>query len=73
MKWGTFFITGMLIFLILLLQWPKMKNSPIKDKLAFISLLLIGWVLSMFDLMHISGPVSWLDTLTKPLTRLLEV
>ena len=49
-RWGAFFATTVIVALIILYQWPRMKQNPKKDKLAFITLLLIGWVLSMFDL-----------------------
>lgn len=37
--------------------------------MAFIMILFIGWVLSLFDLPHIPGPITALDNLFKPLSQ----
>jgi len=71
-KWGSFFAVTIVIIGILLLQWPKMKQAPKKDKWAFGLLLLIGWALSMFDLQHISGPITWKEVIFRPFRPLVE-
>lgn len=72
MRWGAFLLTSGIVVLIILYQWPRMKQNPRKDKMAFVSLLLIGWILSMFDLPHMSGPTSWIEALFKPFGRFME-
>lgn len=72
MRWGAFFATTVIVALITLYQWPRMKQNPKKDKMAFITLLLIGWVLSMFDLPNIGGPTAWVEALFRPFGRFME-
>ncbi|MCQ6278421.1 hypothetical protein JN080_04055 [Bacillus sp. EB600] len=57
---------------IILFQWPKMKQHPKKDKWAFFMLLLIGWMLSMFDLPNMPGPLTWIEELFKPVGQFME-
>ncbi|MEH6996416.1 hypothetical protein V7075_27555 [Neobacillus drentensis] len=72
MRWGAFFATTVIVALIIIFQWPKIKQNPKKDKLAFFMLLLIGWVLSMFDLPHMAGPTTWIEALFKPFGKFME-
>ncbi|MBY0011228.1 hypothetical protein [Paenibacillus typhae] len=58
--------------LILWLDWPRMKANPAKDKAAFLSLLLVTWLLSMLDLPNTLGPTTFLEAVFKPLRGLLE-
>lgn len=72
MRWETFLLTTAIILVILLLQWPKMKQKPKKDKGALLILLLIGWILSIFNLTHMEGPTSWVQALFKPFGEFME-
>ncbi|MBS4202103.1 hypothetical protein KHA93_21065 [Bacillus sp. FJAT-49732] len=66
MKWGAFFGVAGIITAILLIKWPKMKQTPKKDKWAFLILLFIALGLSLFDLQYIEGPNSILKKLLDP-------
>lgn len=66
-RWGVLLGVTVIMALIVLYEWPKMKHTPKKDKAAFFFLLMVGWVLAMFDLPNIAGPVTWLDALFKPI------
>ncbi|QED47286.1 hypothetical protein [Cytobacillus dafuensis] len=72
MKWGSFLATAFIILIIILLQWPKMKPKPKVEKSAFIVLLLIALLLSMFNLPYISGPAKWIEYVFKPFGEILE-
>ncbi|MFK2826916.1 hypothetical protein QYG89_14770 [Bacillus sp. B190/17] len=72
MRWGAFFATAVIIFVIVLFQWPKMKKTPKKDKWVFSILLLIGLGLSMFELEHMAGPVTWIEAIFKPFGKFME-
>ena len=72
MRWGAFFCVMVIVALVILYEWPKMKQNPKKDKMAFFTLLLIGLVLSMFDLPHMGGPTAWIQTLFGPFGRFME-
>lgn len=60
------------VLLTVLLDWHLVKKKPLKDKAAFIGLLLAGWLLSMFDLPNTPGPTSLLDIVFKPFMGLLK-
>lgn len=72
MKWGAFFATAAIIIVILLFQWPKMKQKPKKDKIALIVLLFIGWGLSMLNLPHIQGPTTLIEAIFTPFSKILD-
>ncbi|WP_338471757.1 hypothetical protein R4Z10_03010 [Niallia sp. XMNu-256] len=66
-RWGAFFGTTLAIVIFVTVQWPKIKKYAKKEKWAFFILLFIGWGLSLFDLPHIAGPLTWLETIFKPI------
>ncbi|MEI2468189.1 hypothetical protein ACIQX3_00380 [Peribacillus frigoritolerans] len=72
MRWGTFICTTVIVALIILYEWPKMKQNPKKDKVAFLTLLLTGLVLSMFNLPQMSGPTEWIVVLFRPFGEFME-
>lgn len=69
MEWGVFFVTGLCILVIVLLQWRMIKQSPQKDKIVFGLLLATGWILSLFDLREIAGPVTVLKAIFLPIAE----
>lgn len=72
MKWGVFVATTIIVMIIVFLQWPKMKTNPKKDKTAFIVLLVIGLLLSMFDLQYMKGPSSVREFLFTPFVEYMQ-
>lgn len=72
MRWGAFFCTAVIVILIILYEWPKMKQNPKKDKMAFFTLLLTCLVLSMFNLPQMSGPTQWIEALFRPFGEFME-
>ncbi|MDQ0194278.1 hypothetical protein J2T20_002646 [Paenibacillus wynnii] len=60
------------ILLILWLDWPQIRAKSKRDKVAFITLLLIGWLLSLLDLPNTPGPVLVLKTIFKPFRGWVE-
>ncbi|WP_286178713.1 hypothetical protein [Bacillus sp. B4EP4a] len=64
--------TTVIVALIILFEWPKMKKNPKKDKVAFLTLLLTGLVLSMFNLPQMSGPTQWVEILFRPFGEFME-
>jgi Na+/melibiose symporter-like transporter len=72
MSWSFFSCVTIAVLLITWFEWPKLKQKPKKDKVAFISLLLIVWLLSMLDLPNTPGPTTVLHFIFKPFKGLLE-
>jgi multisubunit Na+/H+ antiporter MnhB subunit len=71
-KWVALLSTTVIVAIIILFEWPKMKQNPKIDKRAFISLLLIGLVMSMFNLPQVTGPSKWIEALFKPFGEFME-
>ncbi|MCR8635040.1 hypothetical protein [Paenibacillus radicis (ex Xue et al. 2023)] len=72
MRWGFFWMVTIAVMLIIWLEWSQLKSKPTKDKLVFISLLLLVWLLSMLDLPNTQGPTTLLRFIFKPFRPLLE-
>ncbi|WP_421617804.1 hypothetical protein ACAF76_010100 [Brevibacillus sp. TJ4] len=72
MRWGIMLGKTVVVVLIFLFEWPKIKSQSKKDKRAFLTLLGIGWVLFLFDLPNIPGPTTLLDTIFKPITSMMR-
>ncbi|MFH5183601.1 hypothetical protein ACHHV8_13795 [Paenibacillus sp. TAB 01] len=72
MNWSFFGCVTAAISIIAWFEWPRLKQKPARDRAAFISLLLLGWILSMFDLPHIPGPTNYLQHIYKPLSGWLK-
>lgn len=72
MRWGEWLIMTGVVLLIFLVEWPRFRSYTRKEKLAFCSLLCIGWILSLFDLTQTPGPITFVEALFKPLGAMLE-
>lgn len=72
MRLAFFSCVTIAVLLILWFDWPRMKAKPPKDKAAFVTLLLIGWLLSMLDLPNTPGPTTLLEAVFKPFRGLVE-
>lgn len=72
MKWGAFISITAVVTLIILYEWARLKQAPKKDKIAFFLLLFIVWVLSMFNLQQMAGPVTLVEAIFKPFSQFLE-
>ncbi|NWL89118.1 MULTISPECIES: hypothetical protein [unclassified Paenibacillus] len=73
MKWHFFLMILIMTLLVILLEWKGLKTRPIRDKVVFISLLLLVLGLSMLDLPNTPGPTTLILLIYKPLERLLEL
>lgn len=71
MEWKQFFATAVIIALIVIMQWPSIKSNPTKDKGAFIVLLLIVLVLSLFNLQYVKGPSDLEQAIFSPISRMI--
>lgn len=71
-EWKSFFGTLIIVAFISFLQWPKLKQNPKKDKIAFIALLFIGLFLSMFNLQYMPGPRGIRQFLIKPFVEYMQ-
>ncbi|TCJ04720.1 hypothetical protein [Cytobacillus praedii] len=72
MKWGIFFCVLVIIGVIILYEWKKIKAYPKKDRITFFILLIIAGALSLFDLPNLPGPVTLLETIFRPFSNFME-
>ncbi|MFC4770293.1 hypothetical protein [Effusibacillus consociatus] len=74
MKWGFVFGVTVVAGLMALYEWPKMNQNQKKEKAAFVTLTAIGWLLAVLLLFFpdMPGPTQLIDTIYKPLGKLLE-
>lgn len=72
MRWGFFCGVILAVILIFCVEWPKLKHKPKKDKISFVTLLLIACCLSMLDLPHTPGPTRALEFIYRPFKGLVE-
>jgi multisubunit Na+/H+ antiporter MnhB subunit len=63
-----------LVVLIFLYEWPKMKRNQKKEKAAFVALTAMGWVLAVLLVFFpdMPGPTQVISKLFKPLGQMLE-
>lgn len=74
MRWGTILVATVFVVLIVLYEWPKMKQHTKKEKTVFIVITAMGWILAVLLVIfpNMKGPTQWVDALYKPLGALLE-
>jgi hypothetical protein len=72
MRWQRIAGVTLIVSIIFLYEWPRIKRNPPKDKAAFAVMMLAGWVLSLFDLPVTTGPITWITTMFKPLGKMME-
>ncbi|WP_028547481.1 hypothetical protein [Paenibacillus sp. UNC451MF] len=74
MSWGIILAATVIVILMFLYEWPKMKQHSKKEKTAFVVIAAIGWVLAILLVVFpdMKGPTQWVDALYKPLGKLLE-
>lgn len=72
MRWDRIILVTLVCAFIFGYEWPRMKGDTRRDKSAFTILLIAGWMLSLFDLPNLTGPISWFEGLLKPFTNVME-
>ncbi|MEW9670623.1 hypothetical protein [Ammoniphilus sp. 3BR4] len=74
MIWGAVLGITLVVALMALYEWPKMHPKQKKEKAAFIALVAMGWVLGVLLVFFpdMPGPTNLIETLFKPLGKILE-
>jgi hypothetical protein len=74
MSWGPVFGSTLIVICMTLYQLPKINQNQKKEKAAFITLSIIGWLLAIMLIFFPKnpGPSEWIDILYKPLGKILE-
>lgn len=73
MKIGPIVAITFIVCLMALYQWTKMNQYPKKDKIVFISLTAIGWILAMLLIYFpdIPGPNKMTQIIFEPLGKMI--
>ncbi|MFC5446943.1 hypothetical protein [Paenibacillus aestuarii] len=74
MKWGLLCGIIAIVALIFVYEWPKISSNMHKEKVAFIVFSVIACLLAglLIFFPDIPGPTMWVETVYKPLGKLLE-
>jgi multisubunit Na+/H+ antiporter MnhB subunit len=73
-KWGAVLGVLVVVFLIILYEWPKINPDQKKEKKAFVVVTAIGCLLAFLLIYfpHVSSPTQWVEAIFKPLGKTLE-
>ncbi|MEH7544974.1 MULTISPECIES: hypothetical protein [Bacillaceae] len=74
MKWGSILGCTVLIIMIILFQWSRLKQKQVKEKAALLTLSILGWILAILMLFFpdMPGPTQFIDWMYRPLGELLK-
>lgn len=74
MRWTTILGITVIVALMAMYEWPKMKQHLKREKAAFAAILIIGWLLAILLVFYpdMPGPTQMVDAIYKPLGKLLE-
>jgi len=74
MKWGAVLGCTVLIIMIILFQWSRLKQKQVKEKAALLTLSILGWILAILMLFFpdMPGPTQFIDWMYRPLGELLK-
>lgn len=65
----------LLCVLITVIQWLHIrKNTPIRERIAYISILSLCWILAVLLIINpnLPNPTQWLDTIFRPLAKFID-
>lgn len=72
MRWSFFCGITITVIVIFWLEWRKLKQNPKRDRAAFVTLLILIWLMSMMDIINMPGPNRMLAFIFKPLMGLVQ-
>ncbi|MGP0690230.1 hypothetical protein ACW5UC_27180 [Priestia aryabhattai] len=74
MKWITVLGITICVVLIVWYEWPKINRNQKKEKVVFVALTAMGWLLAILLLFFpdMPGPTQMIEMLFKPLGKMLE-
>ncbi|GAX91386.1 hypothetical protein [Effusibacillus lacus] len=74
MKWGAILGVTLIAGLMALYEWPKIGQNQKREKVVFVTLTAMGWVLAVLLVFFpdIPGPTQLIDAIFKPLGQILE-
>jgi hypothetical protein len=72
-EWGARLGITLVVIVMTLLEWPKLQHLQ-KEKAAFVTLTVIGYVIAVLLLFYpeMPGPTQMFDVIYRPFTKILE-
>jgi Na+/melibiose symporter-like transporter len=72
-RWGVILVATLAVALIILYGWPKLNQKQKKDKVTFIALTIMGWLLAILLVFYpeLPGPTQMIDAIYRPLGSIL--
>ncbi|WP_026574189.1 hypothetical protein [Bacillus sp. UNC438CL73TsuS30] len=73
MKWGVLLGSLLIVLAIILYQWPKLHQHQKRDKIAFLALTILGWILAILLIFfpELPGPTQFVSWMYEPLGKWL--
>jgi uncharacterized membrane protein len=74
MKWGAIFGIMVIVILMTLFEWPKINQNQKKEKVAFVAITAISFLLAILLNMYpdMPGPTQLVESIYKPFAKILE-
>lgn len=74
MNWLIILGLSIIIYLIILVEWKKLDVNQSREKIALLSLSILGWIIGVILTFfpNIPGPTQFIDWLFKPLGEFLK-
>lgn len=71
-NWNTVFVVQVLIWLIVLFEWKRLKNASKADRITFAAILILSALMSFFNLENLPGPLTLLQYIFGPLGGIMK-
>jgi ABC-type Co2+ transport system permease subunit len=71
-NWNTAFIFQILIWLVVLFEWKRLKRYSKTDRNTLVAILSLTAIMSLFYLDSLPGPITLLHYIFSPLGTLME-
>jgi len=68
-NWGTILTVQVIIWLMIVVEWKKLKKAPKANKITFGTILVLISIMSFFNLESLPGPITFLHYIFGPLGR----
>jgi hypothetical protein len=74
MKWIKVAGITVCVVLIVLYEWPKMDRNQKREKAAFVTLSMMGWLLAILLLFFpdMPGPTQMIEKVFEPLRKMIQ-
>ncbi|TBL80284.1 hypothetical protein [Paenibacillus thalictri] len=74
MNWAALAVITVIVILMILYEWPRLRQHTVKEKSVFVIMTTAGWILALLLVLfpELPGPTQLVDAIYKPLGKLFE-